>query len=426
MHIEPERSFVSQYPPSNFMTKKEIEDMWTPIPINLYVHIPYCVKKCGFCYYKSFPIANSQVPDEYIDALCQEIDLYANHPSVMGRPIRSVYFGGGTPTVLTVSQLTRLMTAIFSRFKKTEQFEFCCEARPGEITTSEKLIALKEHGLTRLSIGCQSLDDEVLLLNKRNHDAKEFYRTYERVRKVGIENVNVDLMSGMVGQSKDSFLRTVNEMIALQPENIAIYKMELFLNNELYIDYRKGLISLISNEEEYEIAKEAYTALLSSKYQMAEHYSFMLDPKYRHLQRFHIWSKGEEFIGFGISAHSYFNGFMYQNHLELDQYYQKIKNHTFPVYRAHQMKVQEIMIRRLIFGLKSMYFSRLEFERDFGFDVIDIFGNKLKELACNGYLTISEDSIIPTIEGAILADDIIREFYLPKNSKMMLGHVRRD
>lgn len=117
---------------------------------------------------------------------------------------------------------------------------------------------------------------------------------------------------------------------------------------------------------------------------------------------------------------------MYQNHLELDQYYQKIKNHTFPVYRAHQMKVQEIMIRRLIFGLKSMYFSRLEFERDFGFDVIDIFGNKLKELACNGYLTISEDSIIPTIEGAILADDIIREFYLPKNSKMMLGHVRRD
>ena len=107
-------------------------------------------------------------------------------------------------------------------------------------------------------------------------------------------------------------------------------------------------------------------------------------------------------------------------------YYQKIKNHTFPVYRAHQMKVQEIMIRRLIFGLKSMYFSRLEFERDFGFDVIDIFGNKLKELACNGYLTISEDSIIPTIEGAILADDIIREFYLPKNSKMMLGHVRRD
>lgn len=228
MHIEPERSFVSQYPPSNFMTKKEIEDMWTPIPINLYVHIPYCVKKCGFCYYKSFPIANSQVPDEYIDALCQEIDLYANHPSVMGRPIRSVYFGGGTPTVLTVSQLTRLMTAIFSRFKKTEQFEFCCEARPGEITTSEKLIALKEHGLTRLSIGCQSLDDEVLLLNKRNHDAKEFYRTYERVRKVGIENVNVDLMSGMVGQSKDSFLRTVNEMIALEPENIAIYKWSCF------------------------------------------------------------------------------------------------------------------------------------------------------------------------------------------------------
>lgn len=100
MHIEPERSFVSQYPPSNFMTKKEIEDMWNPIPINLYVHIPYCVKKCGFCYYKSFPIANSQVPDEYIDALCQEIDLYANHPSVMGRPIRSVYFGGGTPVEL--------------------------------------------------------------------------------------------------------------------------------------------------------------------------------------------------------------------------------------------------------------------------------------------------------------------------------------
>ena len=90
MHIEPERSFVSQYPPSNFMTKKEIEDMWNPIPINLYVHIPYCVKKCGFCYYKSFPIANSQVPDEYIDALCQEIDLYANNASCP-------YSGTGTP-----------------------------------------------------------------------------------------------------------------------------------------------------------------------------------------------------------------------------------------------------------------------------------------------------------------------------------------
>jgi oxygen-independent coproporphyrinogen-3 oxidase len=417
-------NFVVQYPPLLHLSAREAENMWPGREVNLYVHIPYCQKKCSFCYYKSFEIGDGQIPDFYLEALKKEIEIYLRKPQLQDIRLRSLYIGGGTPSLLSEEQIEALILFVRSKFRFADDFEFCCEVRPGIHTTLKKLKLLKALGLRRLSIGCQSVDDEVLAVNGRNHEAGDFFETFERAREAGIFCISVDLMSGMINQSMESWMDSVETISKLRPENISIYKMEMYMNNILYRQYRKGDIRLISDKAEAEYAIAGYKKLLDDGYLFMDNYTFMSAPEYRHVQRNELWN-GADMIGIGVSAHSCFNGYVYQNEGETENYLQKINHETLAIPKAHKITAKEKMIRQLTFGLKNMHFDRSRFEKEFGIDVMDMFGDKIKYMEDHRFISISPEQIDLLFDGAVFADDIVREFYLPEHRKAALAHIKR-
>jgi oxygen-independent coproporphyrinogen III oxidase len=417
--------FISQYPPLNFLDKDEVKEIWKKDELHLYFHVPYCIHKCDFCYYKSYTSAHAQIPDEYIESLKTEVLLYSTMPEMQTKIVRSIYFGGGTPSLLSEKQIESILTCIRSSFKLAEECELCFEARPGPWTSDEKLKLLKSHGLTRLSIGCQSLDNEVLKINGRHQTDTVFYKTYERVRNAGIFSVNIDIMSGMVNQSLDSWLDTVKKVADLKPENLTIYKMEVYLNSKLYKSLRKGEIVLISDKEEINYAKRAYELLLNYGYQFADSFSFTLAPEYLHVQRYHTW-KGADLLGIGVSSHSCCNGFVFQNELELTNYLNGIGQKKLAIQRAHKISAKEKMIQRVVFGIRKLKLCRSEFVDEFGIDIMEVFKDELNYLSESGFIAIDPKYIKTTFEGAIFSDDIVRIFYLPNHREMMIAHAHRS
>ncbi len=359
-----------------------------------------------------------------MDLLKKEIEIYLSKPQLQNVCLRSLYIGGGTPSLLSEMQLESLVLFIKSKFKFANDFEFCCEVRPSIRTTIEKLKLLKSLGLRRLSIGCQSVDDDVLAVNGRNHAVKDFYDTFELAGKAGIFSVNVDLMSGMINQTMDSWINSVDSIARLKPGNISIYKMEMYLNNVLYKEYKRGKVQLVSDKTEAEYAVAGYKKLLDYGYFFMDNYTFMYSPEYRHVQRNELWN-GADMIGIGLSAHSYFNGHIYQNENQMENYQQKLNKNELAIQKSHKITTKEKMIRQLTFGLKNMHFDRIRFANQFGIDIIDIFGDKLKYMEDNGFISISPEGIDMLFDGAVFADDIMREFYLPEHREAALAHVKR-
>ncbi len=417
--------FINQYPPLNHMGRTEIENIWELPCFHLYVHIPFCVWKCGFCYYKSVAAGKKGVPEEYVEAIKTQIKAYASMPELKNRRVRSLYIGGGTPTLLSEEQLNSLLSLIKESFEFTQDFEFCCEARPGSETTLSKLEILKSFGLHRLNLGCQSLDEEILKINGCNHGVEEFYTVFKHAKKVGIRTINTDLLSGLVNETMESFLRTVNGIIELRPENIAIYKMEVYLNSALYKKLRDGSIKLMSDKEEEQHTRMAFARFLEAGYLQADHFSFYTGPEHDHVHRRGQWL-GEDLLGVGASSYSRINSHLFQNESRVDVYINKISQGELPIVRAHKISQKEKMIQRVVLSLKNLKISRAEFLDEFGVDLLDVFPDQFTQLSNEGFLNIYEDRIESTFEGTVFADDIAKVFYLPEHRSMMLGHAKRS
>lgn len=416
--------FINQYPPSNFLNKADLEFLWKKERFNLYVHIPYCQEKCEFCYYKSQRLGEESVPDEYIDALIKEIELISSLPQVQRKEASSVYFGGGTPTKMTVDQFEKVLNKIKECFNLAHDYELCVEARPGNETNKEKLMLLKDYGIKRLSLGVQSLNEDILKVNGRNHTVDEFYRTFNLARECNIPSINTDLMSGLVNDTMEGWISTLDKIIELNPENIAVYKLELYLNNILYKRLRNNEITLISDEEEVEQVRVGFRRLMDKGYTAVTNFSFASDLKYNHVHRTKLW-EGEDMLGVGASSHSCYDNFLFQNELNTQKYIKTVNEGKLPIMRAYYYGKKEKMIQRIVFGIKGLYFERKRFEKEFGVDPITVFRNELRELESKKFIEIHEDAIITTYEGMLFADDIVRIFYLPHQKAAYLSHVNR-
>lgn len=418
-------SFLTQYPPLNVMDKKNIANIWEKELFHLYVHIPFCVQKCDFCYYKSFTLKKPQIVEEYLDVLKAEIKMYAKMPQIQCKQVRSIYFGGGTPAILSETQIAEIMELILECFDIHNECEICFEVRPGKELTPNKLKLLKTLGINRISIGCQSTDDEILKINGRNLEYRDFLTSYHDIREVGFRVVNVDIMSGMVKQSFESWDNTIREIIRLSPENIAIYKLEIYLNNQLYRCFREGKLSIINDAEEARYFCHGMKQLLNADYIMTDNFTFVKDRSLDHIHRRRTWM-GEDMLGVGLSAHSCYNDIIFQNEPGLQEYMQKIKTGVLPIFRSHINTQNEVIRQRIIFGIKNLYLSRQKIYEEFGIDCIDLFEDEFKQLEDMKLIKIFDDHIETTSEGTIFADDIVRVFFLPEHQDKMLAHISRD
>ena len=368
-------------------------------PRGLYVHIPFCVRKCNYCDFCSYSISDVGLGAEsaYVDALIEEIASYKREEPIS---VDTVFFGGGTPSLLSVSSFEKILSAIRQAFAIDCDAEITIEANPGTLT-EEKLRAYKSAGVNRLSIGLQSIHENELKKLGRIHNYADFLEGYALARKVGFENISVDLMYGIPEQTVESFEKTLDEVIALSPEHISAYGL-IVEEGTPFFDNQESL-SLPDEDTEcdmYELACKklslaGYMHYEISNYARAERQS-------RH--NLHYW-RSDEYVGVGVSAHSYFEGCRFSNSRDFAKYAESFKSvasvHSSPSDTAFEYAMLAL---RLSEGL-----SLAEYEVRFLHSFTEGKEEKIRRYISLGYMKLSDGRLSLTERGfyvslAILSD----------------------
>src|SRR5713101_4726855 len=229
--------FISNYPPFSFWRPEHLPAARAVLhappqpdtPLGLYLHIPFCRKRCKFCYFRVYTDKNARDVENYLEALVKEVDLYSRRPIVGDRPVDFGLFGGGTPSYLSANQLRGLVERLKAAIPWDGAEEVTFECEPGTLQ-QHKLATLKELGVTRLSLGIENFDDQILEANGRAHLSEEIYRAYAWIQDLHFDQVNIDLIAGMVGETGENWRQCVRKTIDLSPDSITIYQMELPFN----------------------------------------------------------------------------------------------------------------------------------------------------------------------------------------------------
>jgi oxygen-independent coproporphyrinogen-3 oxidase len=432
MHLDITRTdFTYQYPPFNLMQVKEVDVFERRRPLHVYVHIPYCRSKCRYCYYKTWGVgedANEEI-EAYLDLLSREIQMVSRDPEVRTTRVKSLYIGGGTPSLLSLDQLKRLFWLLMQSFAFEDGFEFCMEANPDEsVLTPEKLQFIKEAGVTRLSMGVQTLDNDILRLNGRAGSADQFLRVYSAAKSLGFKVINLDFMSGLLGENWKNWTQQLDTILALHPENVSIYKLEFYLNTRLTTTIRESRSApgLLSDDDEAQFAQYAFDRLQDEGgYHANNCFSLSRSNDVAHVHTAGVWN-GESLLGLGLSAYGVFDNQMYQNMPELKDYAQSIQNGQRPIRRAHRVSERERIARTMVYGIKTLAISRARFFDRHGVDMMLLYGDIIRGLVATGNLDDDGDTLRVSRSKYIYADDICRHFFLPEHETMMRGHLTRE
>ena len=370
----------------------------TTKPIGLYVHIPFCVRKCNYCDFCSFPVDSIPEKAEYLAALCREIESYRDREI----HIDSIFFGGGTPSLLTPEEMEGVVLSIKKSFVLSSDIEFTVEANPKTLD-EKKLLALVRLGVNRLSIGLQSIHENEQKILGRIHNYDDFAEMYTLARRCGIENVNVDLMYGIPEQTMDSFAKTLSSVAELSPEHISLYGLILEEGTPFY--ERQDGLSLPSEDAECDMYYYAGEFLHKKGY---SHYEISNYAKAGRECRHNLkYWRDEEYIGVGPSAYSYFEGKRFGNTRDLREYI----DGNCAKYDSEEIidKVDEAY-EFVMLGLRlAEGFSLDEYKRKFGIDFEAGREEILEKFAKEGYLTKEDGRLSLTERGFYVSNTIINE-----------------
>jgi oxygen-independent coproporphyrinogen III oxidase len=412
--------FISNYPPYSQWTAEHLPEvlaaMASPpadVPLGLYLHIPFCRKRCKFCYFKVFTEKNAGEIENYVQALCREIELVSRQPVMGGRPFRFVYFGGGTPSYLSSKQLTSLVDRLRENINWDLAEEVTFECEPGTLQEN-KLETLKALGVTRLSLGIENFTDSILEENGRAHLSKEVYRAWDWIQRIGFPNVNIDLISGMVGESWDNWKYNIAKTIELSPDSVTIYQMELPFNTV----YSKDILG---NKIETPVAdwptkrawlNYAYDELIAAGYHVSSAYTLVKDPKKVNFSyRDNLW-RGSDLLATGIASFGHINGVHYQNKPEWGDYTgDLLERGTLPLGRALRPTQRQLLIREMILQLKRGFLETRYFQEKFGTNIIEEWRNVFESHRDNGFLQFDRDRVELTREGLLHADGLLPPFF---------------
>jgi oxygen-independent coproporphyrinogen-3 oxidase len=410
--------FIASYPPFESLRAEGIDAAWTKPRLGLYVHLPYCRKRCTFCFYKVYTNRNAKPMDRYLEALYKEIDFYGAKRELQDRPISTVYFGGGTPTTLSEDDLRELAARLRQNFEFAADAEFTCESEPGTLS-AEKVATLREIGVTRLSMGVQTMDDDLLHKNGRSHNSEGVYRAVGWARENAFPVINLDLMSGILDETPDTWDRSLQTLIDLEIEHISIYRMEIYKNTLLYAaGYTgPGVGGIPTDEEELALWYHAVDKLEAAGYTQTTGHSFVSKPEHDHTQRSDIWGGGAEILGTGVSSYSYLNGCVFQNTNSWGTYVATASAGRSAVARGLKLTSRQRMAREIILELKVFHFNRAAFRDRHGFDIMELYGPQVEILADDGLLNVSHDAITLTRKARPFVDVVCSVFYLPEHEE---------
>jgi len=417
--------FVSTYPPFSQWSPNDVVHVErglsngsaTPdAPLGLYVHIPFCVKRCDFCYYLSYADKTQDQHRAYVDALLNELTLYRQYPALADRRLNFVYFGGGTPSMLNEASMRSLMEGLQKLFSWDRIEEVTFECAPRTVTES-KLRVLHDAGVTRLSLGVQTLDDEVLRLNGRVHLRKDVDQAYERIRRVGLDVVNLDLIVGLPGESDESVDQSLEGVIAMSPESITMYQLEIPHNTPLFRAAHGGEPPATIPtwyKKRFRLAR-CFERLESAGYSIRSAYAVVRDPDRHRFVYQDAQYHGADLLGIGLSSFSYLAGVHYQNKIDYDAYVETVSNGELPVLRAHRLRSNERLVREFVLQLKLGHADSASFKKKFGTDILQRFKGPLRQYAERGWLVIDATGVRVTREGLLRIDRLLPAFYLARH-----------
>ncbi len=416
--------FVSNYPPYstwNEATVPEVHHALTEKPrkdalLGLYMHIPFCRKRCKFCYFRVYTDKNSSEIDTYLNALAKEIEIYSRQPAIVDRPLHFVYFGGGTPSYISVKHLTNLVDRVKKVMPWDAAEEIAFECEPGTLT-QKKLEAIKHIGVTRLSLGVENLNDDILAENGRAHLSKEVYRIAPWIQELDFEQVNMDLISGMIGETWESWRDTVKKTIELDPDCVTVYQLELPFNTVYSKDILGGdALPVADWKLKREWHQYAFEQFEKAGYAQSSAYTVIKkDQPSKFVYRDAVW-QGNDMIGTGVASFSHLSGIHFQNAPSWGGYLGNLEEDKLPVYRALKPTEAEKLTREMILQLKLGKISPSYFQEKFNADILKIYADAYQKLQNDGMLVIKSESdeIQLTERGLLRVDSLLPEFYAPE------------
>jgi oxygen-independent coproporphyrinogen-3 oxidase len=422
--------FVSNYPPYSFWSPSLAHEAHAALerppalgtPLGVYLHIPFCRKRCTFCYFKVYTDKNRSEVESYLDAAIAEVKLYSEKPFLGGRRPKFIYFGGGTPSYISSSQLTYLVNGMkkYLPWDGAEEIAFECE--PGTLTEA-KLRAIKEMGTTRLSFGVENFDEGILRANGRAHGAAEIGRAYSYARKIGFPQINIDLIAGMVGETDANWRENIRQVIELDPEMVTIYQMEIPANTVIFKEMKahgQTVAPVPGWSKKREWLRFAFEELEKAGYTVTSATTAVKNPgKNFFLYREYLW-RGADMIGLGVASFSHIGGTHFQNDSSFESYIAKLGRGELPIYRGLTPNNEELMIREFILQMKFGRVEQRYFQEKFGTDVRERFAEPLEDLREQGLLLWNDEGIRLTRDGLLRVDELVHNFFLPQHREAML------
>jgi len=415
--------FVSNYPPFSQWKPEFVSEALDALaqaprvddPLGLYLHIPFCRKRCLFCYFKVYTDKNASEIEVYLDALIKENELYSRSAAFQGRQLRFAYFGGGTPSYISDKQLRYLVDGLSKHvsWRNAEEVTFECE--PGTLQKS-KLETLKDIGVTRLSLGIEHFDDEVLAANGRAHLSPEIYRAYEWAREVDFPQINIDLIAGMMGETEEKWREAVRRAIELEPDSVTIYQMELPYNTLISRDIlQKGIESPIADwTTKRNWLNYAFEEFLKHGYEIAGTDIVATKKKTcRFIYRDGLWHGGD-MIGLGVSSFSHFGGVNFQNAHNFEEYVRILNEGRLPIYRAVSLTPKQRLIREMVLQLKTGTLDTSYFQEKFAVDVWQEFQPVYEDLQAKQLVERNNGTIRLTRAGLLVVDHFLLDFFEPE------------
>ncbi len=372
---------------------------------SLYIHIPFCAQKCAYCDFVSFR-TDDAFRAAYMTALCKELEIIGEIDAKPG--LKTIFVGGGTPSLLSVPEIEKLSQRLNGSFDMRQVVEFSIEANPGTLN-QEKLLAWQKAGVNRVSMGVQSMDDQMLKTLGRIHSSATARQSFELLRNTGFDNINLDVMFGLPGQTEENLLQTLDEIIALNPEHISAYSLKIEDGTPFDKLYSKGLIEMPSEEEDREMYHSLVRKLRQAGYRQYEISNFAKPS--RACKHNLVYWKGEPYYAAGLAAHGYTKGVRTGNYAEWDKYQAALNAGDLPVESQETISDSEAAFEYIMLGLRlnegvDLKAYRSKFKEDLLKQYAEVIASQVQQ----GTLIVESDFLRLSQYGMDIANTVIAEF----------------
>jgi oxygen-independent coproporphyrinogen-3 oxidase len=375
-------------------------------PFSVYVHIPFCNVKCNYCDF--YVVIKHEKKNPLLYSLLREIDYYAEIYHDKGY-LQTIYFGGGTPSLVEPSYLQQIINKLTSIFKFPEDIEITIESNPNTID-EQKLKDFRSIGVNRLSIGVQSFNDEDLKYLTRDHDSKTALKSIEAAAKAGFDNINIDLMFSIPGQTLDEWKENLRIAVQQPIKHISAYSLTLEPGTSLYYQSQKGIIYLPSIEQDADMYEFTMDFLPEYGFQQYEVSNFA-KPGYESIHNLNYWYR-INYLGFGPSSHSLWDNRRWHNYRNISRYIENVNEKRNAIKDEEFLNPTEIYNERIYLGLRSRGINLKQLEEEFNINLLKHEERFFNELIKNGFCVVENDMLRLTKKGYLLVDEICEQLML--------------